>query len=105
MRPDVLGLVLAGGLATRMQGQKALRMLRGRTLLEHALGFGGQVLQLLLHLGHLGRHVGHAGGAHPGGAELPQAGADVGGLGGGGGQQEQAGGEAVGGVHDRRPFG
>lgn len=37
MRPDVLGLVLAGGLATRMQGQKALRMLRGRTLLEHAL--------------------------------------------------------------------
>ncbi|KAA0214244.1 molybdenum cofactor guanylyltransferase [bacterium] len=35
-RQDTLGLVLAGGLATRMQGEKALRMLRGRTLLEHA---------------------------------------------------------------------
>ena len=33
----VLGLVLAGGQASRMAGEKALRLLRGQTLLEHAL--------------------------------------------------------------------
>lgn len=30
-------IILAGGLATRMQGEKPLRMLRGRTLLQHTL--------------------------------------------------------------------
>lgn len=32
------GLVLAGGLASRMGGDKALRLVRGQTLLQHALG-------------------------------------------------------------------
>lgn len=34
---DVGAIILAGGGATRMGGEKPLRMLRGRTLLEHAV--------------------------------------------------------------------
>ena len=33
----VTAVILAGGLATRMHGEKALRLLRGKTLLEHSL--------------------------------------------------------------------
>lgn len=33
---DTAAIILAGGLATRMGGEKALRPLNGRTLLEHA---------------------------------------------------------------------
>lgn len=37
MRPNVGAIILAGGQATRMGGEKPLRILRGRTLLQHAL--------------------------------------------------------------------
>jgi molybdopterin-guanine dinucleotide biosynthesis protein A len=33
----VTAIILAGGRATRMQGEKPLRLLKGRTLLEHSL--------------------------------------------------------------------
>ncbi|MHC4840673.1 MAG: molybdenum cofactor guanylyltransferase [Planctomycetota bacterium] len=34
---DFTGLVLAGGLATRMDGEKPLRFLHGKTLLQHSI--------------------------------------------------------------------
>ncbi|MCC6572162.1 MAG: molybdenum cofactor guanylyltransferase [Planctomycetes bacterium] len=35
--PEIGAIILAGGQATRMGGEKALRVLRGKTLLEHAV--------------------------------------------------------------------
>ncbi|MCF6227930.1 MAG: molybdenum cofactor guanylyltransferase [Planctomycetes bacterium] len=34
---ELTGLILAGGLATRMDGEKPLRVLSGKTLLQHAI--------------------------------------------------------------------
>ncbi len=34
---ELTGLILAGGLATRMDGEKPLRVLNGKTLLQHAI--------------------------------------------------------------------
>jgi molybdopterin-guanine dinucleotide biosynthesis protein A len=36
-RTDIAGLVLAGGKATRLGGEKAFRLLRGRPLIAHAM--------------------------------------------------------------------
>lgn len=37
IRENTTAIILAGGVASRMGGEKALRLLRGRTLLSHAL--------------------------------------------------------------------
>ena len=44
----VTGVILAGGLATRMQGEKPLRVLRDKTLLEHSMDLVGQIADEVL---------------------------------------------------------
>lgn len=44
----VTAVILAGGLATRMQGEKPLRELRGKTLLEHSMGLVAQIADEVL---------------------------------------------------------
>lgn len=44
----VTAVILAGGLATRMQGEKPLRVLRGKTLLEHSMDLVAQIADEVL---------------------------------------------------------
>jgi molybdopterin-guanine dinucleotide biosynthesis protein A len=62
MRADTLGVVLAGGLARRMGGgDKPLRLLGGRTMLDHVLGrLAPQVAAVVLNAnGDPARFAGH----------------------------------------------